>query len=352
MIANRDVQVPRLLRVARGCLSEIPRLLTQHGFDLTQVCVVTGPSSSRRFADRVVAGLQDADVAVQLVPDLTGTLAQAAALASSSISEGWTTILAVGGGRVIDTGKLAAARTGIDFVSVPTTVAHDGVSSPVASLVHTDGRRQSFAARMPAGVVLDTEVLTEAPVRSLRAGVGDLISNLTALSDWRLADKLGKDHYDEFSGMIADAAARPALDFKDLTDDATMDRLAQGLVLSGLAMATAGTSRPCSGSEHLVSHSLDRILGTEASMHGEQVALGTLVSAAAHGVLLDEIRDVFIKCGLPICPADLGIERDVMRRAVQEAPGTRPDRYTVLSDAVDTLEAADELCTKAFGAGW
>ena len=148
------------------------------------------------------------------------------------------------------------------------------------------------------------DVIASAPPRMALAGVGDLVSNLTATLDWQLADRLGRDRYDAFAAIIAEGAARPALDLEDVEHRRRPELMAKGLLLSGLAMAAAGTSRPCSGAEHLISHSLDAMLGDRAALHGEQVALGCLVSAAAHECpLLDELREMFARLGLPARPA-------------------------------------------------
>jgi len=180
----------------------------------------------------------------------------------------------------------------------------------------------------------------------VRAGVGDLASNLTAILDWRLADRRGQDRFDQFSAMIAESAARPVVDLEDLSTAESHEILAKGLLLSGLAMAAAGTSRPCSGAEHLISHSLDHLLGADAAMHGEQVALGSLISAAAHDPRLHStLREVFTRLGLPVRPSDLGFTDDLLLQAIQEAPATRPDRYTVLTEDVDD---AGELLERAF----
>jgi glycerol-1-phosphate dehydrogenase [NAD(P)+] len=256
-------------------------------------------------------------------------------------------VLGVGGGRVIDTAKVAAGRTGVEFVSVPTAISHDGISSPIASLSHEDGVRHSHAATMPAGIIVDTEVIASAPARMIRAGVGDLVSNLTAALDWQLADRAGRDRYDAFSAIIAESAARPALDIEDVTEPESRVWIAKGLLLSGLAMAAAGTSRPCSGAEHLISHSLDRRLGERAALHGEQVALGCLVSAAAHGSpLFETLNELFVRLELPTRPADLGIDHEEFVEAVRTAPQTRPDRYTILSELDREIP---DLVDQAFG---
>jgi glycerol-1-phosphate dehydrogenase [NAD(P)+] len=345
----RSVAIPRLLHVGPGSLESIAELLAAHGFDTGRVLLGSGRGPSQAFAATVRDSCLAAGLHVIEVTDLAGRLTQAAELASRIISEQVTVAVAVGGGRVIDTVKLATARTSTDFVSVPTTIAHDGISSPVASL-DTDGRRVSHAASMPAGIVVDTTVIGRAPARTLRAGVGDLVSNLTAILDWQLADSVGADRYDAFCGLIAESAARPALDITDLGTAADHEVLAKGLLLSGLAMAAAGTSRPCSGAEHLISHSLDGLLDDRAALHGEQVALGCLVSAAAHeSPLLDQLRQLFARLELPTDPAALGITTDEMRQAITQAPGTRPDRYTVLDATELTADRVEHLMKVAFG---
>jgi glycerol-1-phosphate dehydrogenase [NAD(P)+] len=202
---------------------------------------------------------------------------------------------------------------------------------------------------MPAGIIIDTGVIGDAPLRTLQAGAGDLLSNLTAILDWELAEAGGYDRFDAFSAMIAESAARPALDLTELESPQSRELLAKGLLLSGLAMASAGTSRPCSGAEHLISHSLDGYLGPRAALHGEQVAIGCLVSAQAHkSRLAAMLREVFLKIGLPTAPEEVGLDRDDLCKAIVAAPGTRPDRYTILSTIELTPAAARELVEQTF----
>lgn len=340
----RKVMIPRLLHVGEDCLGEVGPLLASHAFDTTCVLVGSGPGPSRALAEQVADGLREHGVRVLVRSDLEGRLCQAAATAAQIIEEEVSVAVAVGGGRVIDTVKVAAARSSIDFVSVPTTVSNDGISSPIASLRGKDGRRASHVAGMPAGIIVDVGTIGSAPPGTVRAGVGDLVSNLTAVLDWRLADRMGEDRYDAFPAMISEAAARPALDLPDLTSFSSHEMLANGLLLSGLAMAAAGTSRPCSGAEHLISHSLDAMLGEGAGLHGHQVALGCLVTAAAHeSPLLETLQRLFLRLGLPTSPEDLGLHPEVFAEAIRRAPAMRPERYTVLSQLGREVPAAEEL---------
>jgi glycerol-1-phosphate dehydrogenase [NAD(P)+] len=345
----RTITIPRLLKVASNCLSDLVPLLQSNSFDLTNVCVGSGSGPSLLYAEQVIADLQSANFTVIRAQHLEGRLEQAARVAATIIEEHISLIIGVGGGRVVDTVKLAAARTQTDFISIPTTIAHDGISSPIASLVQKEGAQSSYAAAMPAGVLVDIEVIGFAPPRTLRAGIGDLASNMIAVLDWKLADAAGHDHYDAFSAMIAETAARRVLELSDLQSSHSHEILAQGLLMSGLAMAAAGTSRPCSGAEHLISHALDRMPGTATAMHGEQVALGCLISAAAHGTpLLSVLRQAFTELGLPTHPADLGISHRQTVEAISSAPSARPERYTILSEIAKDEKSISALLETAF----
>lgn len=333
-------------------MERVVPLLAEHSFDLRRIFVGSGShDGSAVAAAAIVRGLEEAGVHVTHATGMEGRAEQAEALARRLAGEEASLALAVGGGRVIDTVKYAAAQAQVAFVSVPTTIAHDGISSPVASLVASDGHRRSYAASMPAGIIMDMLVVAAAPPRTVRAGIGDLVSNLTAVLDWKLAATAGRERFDAYPAMIAESAASSILDLRDADSPESIERIAKGLLMSGLAMAAAGTSRPCSGAEHLVSHALDEQLGARAAMHGEQVALGTLVAAAAHrSPLLGQLSALYARVGLPVSPADLSISSPEMVAAVRSAPATRPDRYTVLSERDLSAPAVEALLGDAFSA--
>ncbi|MGI8407573.1 MAG: iron-containing alcohol dehydrogenase, partial [Actinomycetota bacterium] len=100
--------------------------------------------------------------------------AWASRLGSVAIEKGAGAIVAVGGGRCLDLGKLAAARAGLSVFAVPTQLSHDGICSPVAVAPDDDGRAQSVGAISPRVVYLSIPTLLGAPATSVIAGVGDL----------------------------------------------------------------------------------------------------------------------------------------------------------------------------------
>jgi len=350
--APRVVAIPRVLDVGPGALEGLGATLRRAEFPLERVLLVQGRGASVALAEVARRSLTGVGASLEVCYGTLGTHEEADALGQEAAHGGASLVVGVGGGRVIDVAKVVALRSQRDVVSVPTSIASDGICSPIASLKDAGGRRESVPARMPAGIVLDTDVVASAPFETRTAGLGDLLSNLVASLDWRLAGARQAEEFEPYSALIAESAARPALALEDLCRAGALEVVAKGLILSGLAMATAGTSRPCSGSEHLISHSLDHLLGSRARLHGRQVALGALVAATAHGSdLASPLRAVFARCGLPTHPDDLGLPFDLVVDAVQRAPDMRPGRYTILSEIDLSTVAVRDLVGRAFGRG-
>ncbi|MGI8870261.1 MAG: iron-containing alcohol dehydrogenase family protein [Mycobacteriales bacterium] len=344
----RVISVPKVLNVGRRNLGQVASILRRADFPLGRVLVLSGNGPTLALSETVTAGLSEAGAQTRHcfaglpARQTVNQLAREAEMFAADL------IVGVGGGRVLDVAKSVAQACGIDFVSVPTSISHDGISSPVSSLVDAGGIRGSVSATTPAAVIIDIDVIEGAPLTTLRSGVGDLLSNLSAIEDWQLADARGKEDYDAYSALIADGAARPLLSLEGLARRGAAETLARGLILSGLAMATAGTSRPCSGAEHLISHALDHLLGPDARSHGAQVALGTLIATTARGFSPPGLHAAYYRFGLPLRPADLGLSMQLMTDAVLLARQTRPNRYTILDEMDLDKSTAADLVRRAF----
>ena len=262
----------------------------------------------------------------------------AAELGARAKAEGADAIVAIGGGRCLDIGKLAAARAGLKIVVVPTQLSHDGLCSPVAVVPNREGTRESLGAIAPTAVFISLETLFEAPPESVSAGVGDLLANPLALRDWKLAAERGLEKLDDRAWdmsvqsfeLIGDHLdEEPAVWSKDLP---ALRILADALVLSGMAMIAAGTSRPASGGEHEISHAIDELFGGRA-MHGAQVAFGCIISTALYYEDVATLRATLRRLDLPDDPSQLGLDENDLVRVLLEAPNTRPGRFTIIEDA-------------------
>lgn len=330
--AHRSIRIPRILRLLRGPAAAVAAL-AEIGTSGERLLVVhSGPRSATGYGGRLAEAARAAGFRIEecLVERNDGPAVGAvrAAIAAGRPDH----VLGVGGGRVLDVAKLAAADRGVDVVIVPTQLASDAVCSPVAVILDAAGGRESVGARMPSAVIVDLDVTDSAPPASWLAGLGDLVSNLSAVRDWRAAHARRGEAMDDFACLTSEAAALSVVeDDADLADPDYRQKLIRGLILSGIAMEMAGSSRPASGSEHLVSHALDRIL-EQPRAHGLQVAVATIAAGILRGDDDRRLVRFYRRMGLPLVPNDLGIGLDEFLAAVRLGPSTRPGRTSVLDD--------------------
>jgi glycerol-1-phosphate dehydrogenase [NAD(P)+] len=244
-------------------------------------------------------------------------------------------IMGFGGGKVLDVGKIAAGEHNIRFISVPTTLSNDGISSPVAVIKNKKNIPISHLTRAPHGVIVDISIIKKAPARHIKAGFGDLISNLSATFDARLAVKKGKEQVPETALRMAEAGALNLLktDPGDIKDTDFLLVLTRGLIKSGFAMCIVGSSRPASGSEHKISHAMDHLYSPRKTLHGEQTGVATLFTMALQeNPHLQKVKTLYERIAFPVKVKKLYLKEEQFVKVVLKAPTIRPDRYTILED--------------------
>ncbi len=338
----QTVSLPLFTVVRPGALGDIPATLREANLAFARALVVTGAGPTAALGRRVATALEDAGVSVR-VEEVTAPTFDEVDRVKRDLVEAFypDLLLAVGGGSVIDVVKLTAAERRLPWISVPTAASNDGFCSPVVVL-RNNGGRSSVGGVMPLGVVADLDVLVGSTRRLRLAGMGDLLSNFTACTDWRLAAERGKASLNGMALTLARAGARQVLATAapDADDPAFLERVVEGLVLSGLAMEVCGTSRPCSGSEHLVSHQLDHMAAGNG-LHGEQVGLATIFCSVLHGDDPAPLQAFAAAAGMIATPEDIGVSREEFVQAARLGPETRPGRWTALSIAdEDDLQRA------------
>lgn len=243
-------------------------------------------------------------------------------------------ILAIGGGSKIDISKPVAKDLGIPFVSIPTSISHDGICSDRASFKSNEGTPMTIRALPPAALIADTKVLVKAPYRYLAAGCADVISNLTALKDWDLARKIRDEEFSTSAYMLARFAAETLVQDSDVIKPKLEDSVWTALkpiIASGVSMCIAGTSRPTSGSEHMFSHALD-LLHPGKALHGEQCGIGCIMMMSLHGGNWKQIRDALKNIGAPTTAAELGLGEEEVVDALVAANKVRKERFTILGE--------------------
>jgi glycerol-1-phosphate dehydrogenase [NAD(P)+] len=319
---------PLFIDIRAGAVSGLGDLLADRRISSDgHVAVAVGPGQGEQVVDAIRPTLGNADIFTVR----GGSLEAAGDLQAELRGKNYDALVGIGGGRTLDVAKYAATRLALPMVAVATNLAHDGIASPVSSLLH-EGGKGSFGVVLPMAVVVDLDYVRTSPPRMVLSGVGDVVSNLTAIEDWRLASRERGELVDGLAVTFARTAAESMLHRSDgLESDGFLTALAEALVLSGMAMAAAGSSRPSSGADHEIMHAIDALFPGTAN-HGELAGVGALFSAFLRDNqrLAEQIDTCLRRLDLPRLPADVGLTDEQFAEAVSFAPQTRPDRYTIL----------------------
>jgi len=263
--------------------------------------------------------------------------------------------VAVGGGTAIDACKYAAHMAGIPFISVPTSISHDGIASPIASIM-IGRRRTSMVTTPPTIVLIQVDIVAGSPRRLLSSGCADIIAKTTALRDWMLGRRVKGEYFCVNAFSLAASALRDVTRYID-SGMSDVSILASAAVKCGLSMTLMRSSRPCSGAEHLFAHYLDASGGC-AGLHGEKVGIGAILAAkryedidepATHDIELsaEKVRAYLARAGAPISIRDIGVSVDKAVEALIHCKSIRPERYTILHHAPLTLRGAQDLLQRA-----
>ena len=192
-------------------------------------------------------------------------------------------LLGVGSGVVNDTCKVLAHAIGVPSAIVGTAPSMDGYASNSSSM-EVNHVKVSLYNHAPVGILLDSEILAQAPMRMLWAGLGDMVAKYIAVCEWRISHIVTGEFYCESIAQMMRSALKKIVDASDgitKRDPDAIQSIAEGLVVAGMAMAYAEISRPASGLEHYFSHMWEMMAlerGVPYDLHGIQVGVGTVLS--------------------------------------------------------------------------
>jgi glycerol-1-phosphate dehydrogenase [NAD(P)+] len=337
------MQLPREVIVGAGTLNRIAEVTQRLGF-AGSALIIAGQKSCEIAGKTVRDQLCQNGVNVDILLVETATMKDIGVVEERIKSWKPQLVFAVGGGTKIDVAKLSSARQGVPFISVPTTASHDGIAGPFASIKGFD-KPYSALAQAPLAIIADTEVITQAPWRSAISGCGDVISKLTAVRDWHLAHVERNEYYGGYAASLALMSAKLVMQNAKHIEPSSQKGLRvllEALISCGVAMSIAGSSRPCSGSEHLFSHAVDMINGSHA-MHGEQCGVGTIMMAFLQGSDWKRIKETLKRIDAPTTAAELGLRDEAVVKALEVAATIRPDRYTILQKLKLTQEDCEHV---------
>ncbi len=332
------MELPTKVLIGEGVISKLGEFLRESAGG-RRVVVASGSNVTSKVRKAVEGALDEAPVWVEVAAADIANVERVMEAASGS-----GCIVGVGGGKSVDVGKLAGFRLHLPFYSVPTSASHDGISSPFASLKGLD-RPYSLMAKPPVGILADIDVISSAPRRLLASGCGDLVSKLTAVKDWQLAHRVKGEYYGDYSASLALMSANVVLGNPKMLARFGKDSvraLVEALISAGVAAGIAGSSRPCSGSEHLFSHYLD-MAAPDSGLHGEKCGIGTIMMAKLHGMDWRRVRKALKTVGAPVEASQIGVDDSMVVESLVKASSIRPDRYTILSRRKLTSRSARAL---------
>jgi len=342
---KRSMMFPREVFAGHGVLEKVKDIVA----DINgPALIITGEKTYSVAGEKVKKYIEENDIKTDVIKVTEPTSENLNYLRDMAVKLKPKVILGVGGGSKIDLGKVISFEQGIKFISIPTSAAHDGISSPMASIRGEYGNT-SMKTVVPYAVIADTEIIHTSPYRMLASGCADVISNITAVMDWKLAHRIHGEEMSSTAASMAELGANTILEnvvsIRKNLEESVWIAIKQ-IIASGLSMGIAGCSRPASGAEHMFSHSLDMIYPAKKTLHGEQVGVGTIISMYLHGGNWKGIRDALIGLGAPVSAEDLGIPEEVMVEALMNAHKIR-DRSTILGNGIKE-EAARTALMKTY----
>jgi len=324
----KNIELPRKVLVGEDAIYEVDEVAAE--LSLSGMPMILADPTTKKIAASIVCEELSAEAhVIKKVDDEV-----LAGLVKDIRGDGLTYVIGVGGGSILDAGKVASFDAKVPFISIPTAASHDGIASPQASLKRD--RPTSVQVHCPLGVIADTKIISKAPGKLLAAGCADAISNYTAVLDWKLAHKERGEYFGDYASALSAMTAQMIMENAEaVREDVSM--LVEALISSGVAIGIAGSSRPCSGSEHLFSHTLDLICERPA-LHGEQCGVGTILMAYIHKADWEGVRQALIGCGAPVDAAGLGISEGKIVEAMTKAHDIR-NRFTILRDGISERKA-------------
>ena len=344
------MELPRKILIGDGVISQLGSFIMDLDDNASKVAIITGNNVKARAgmpckSSFFESSLQDSwyivnDASMDSVNKLQIKI-------RDSIPD---FIIGLGGGRSVDVAKMTAFKLNKPLVSVPTSASHDGISSPFVSIRGTD-KPHSVKVNTPIGVLADTRLLSEAPMRLLASGCGDLVAKLTAVKDWEISRDEKNEYFGSYAANLAYMSAKIILDDSQKLlqkNGFGVRTIVEALISAGVAACIAGSSRPCSGAEHLFSHALEYIAGQNCGLHGERVGLGTIMMAKLHGLNWERIVETLENVGAPTKAEHIKINEDQVVRSLLTAQSLRPDRYTILSKLKLDKQSALELAKSVY----
>ncbi len=338
---SHTMELPRLIVVGEKNISEFGEFLVSLSKP-KKVSLISGTNVKKILKQKIEKSLKQKHIKFVWHTSKDNQISSLTQIQRDVKKDHSDLVAGIGGGRSVDTAKMVSFNLDIPFVSLPTAASHDGMASPFVS-VKSD-KPHSIVATAPLGVFVDIDVIKRAPAKLLASGCGDLIANIIAVKDWQLGHKKTGEYYGMYSADLALMSAKIVMENSRKYSKKGLDArvIVEALISAGVASCIAGSSRPCSGAEHLFSHALDKIAPGKG-LHGEKCGIGAIMMAKLQGQDWKKIIKTLKEVGAPTTAKQIGLTEDQIVDALMIAQELRPERYTILKEIEMTEQKAANL---------
>ncbi|WP_141432308.1 iron-containing alcohol dehydrogenase family protein [Bacillus sp. 03113] len=326
-IQGTSFSIPAILEINEGVIHHLESLLKKYNFHNT--IIYFDDFTYENYAKAIQGTFSSLNIDTKALPlkmDIHTLIDEAFCI------KNYDAVLAMGGGAIIDYGKYIAFSRKLPFISIPTSASNDGFASSNCS-IQINQKKTTVPAKIPYGIVVDLDIVQTAPNQLILAGIGDLMSNITALYDWDFEERHGVGQVNAFAAMLSKKAVNSFIrtPMNDIKNPIFLKELISSMTIGGISTDISGNSAPISGSEHLISHALDKI-SVNPQMHGVQVGIATYIMAKVQDHRYERIIKVFERTGFFNYVKTLPLNKEEYRQAIDLAPSIKPSRYTYLHE--------------------
>ena len=262
--------------------------------DFHSILIVADENTFAVAGDKTLAALEGKDSRSVIFPGKPILIPNEEAIGRvKNALDGIDLIIGIGSGVIQDLCKYVSHDSAVPYFVVATAPSMDGYASTGAAMI-LEGMKTTVPAKVPTAIIADTEILRNAPMDMIQAGYGDIIGKYSALNDWRLSHVVNGEYFCQYIYDLTFEMLRKTLDLADgllKREEESVQVLMEALIMVGIAMSFAGSSRPASGSEHHLSHyfEITGIVNNEAYFpHGIDVAYSTVITAGLREQLLTQ----------------------------------------------------------------